>query len=582
MDSSRAPTATARAGRSPIDMDGIYRDIARQKQVMERMRQSGTSAQQPQSQPQTAHPQTLGPGLAPASSQNMFPSSSSTLQAGLPGAGLPGAFAAQTRPAGFPSSYSTAAPSSSSTTTSAHRPLGMPGATGASVNGHTFHAPGTQARGGAGVGMGVGVGGLGYALPQDPLARDLYTRLEKAVARLQAAEDQLRASQEREHALVEESARMEHDVRTLRTALERRDLQLAEMGSIEDFLVASQDRVRTLEDYIRGAPTHEELQEVQGSLAQQTALRETLEERCRDTEAHLGRLERELKEKIASGESLQRKLTAMEQHSTQTATSNESTISGLQRQLTAAMDECNAKQATIAKLTQELNEATARVHELQLRVGGLEMECGTHESRHVDRDTAYVDLQSQAAAHMRNIKALQAQLAEAEEARIAGQHKQQAQSTTIRDLRAAIAGLTEQNQTLLAQNQRLLPSVASGPRRAAGSAPAPAPTAVAPAAPEPARAGEDLDRLQDALQECFDVLQSVVTLAATRARGDDPALNQLLGLNGPVDAPIFARTNDPREQAHTVREMKKELEVIRNRITQQYAQDVGKDACGVQ
>ena len=36
-------------------------------------------------------------------------------------------------------------------------------------------------------------------------------------------------------------------------------------------------------------------------LAQQTGLRETLEERCKETETHLGRLERELNEKVCVG-----------------------------------------------------------------------------------------------------------------------------------------------------------------------------------------------------------------------------------------------------------------------------------------
>lgn len=269
-------------------------------------------------------------------------------------------------------------------------------------------------------------------------------------------------------------------------------------------------------------------------------------------------------------------------------------MSTLQRQLATALDERDAEYASNEKLTQELTEATTRVHELQTRCAGLESECSTHEGRHVQRDAAYVDLQAQTAAHVRNIKALQAQLAEAEDARTAGQRKQQAQAATIRDLRAAITGLTEQNQALLAQNQRLLPATLSGGRAGGVNSLTPAATLVGPlsssnaglrgngAVPESPRAGADLDRLQDALQECFDVMQSVVTLAAARARGDDPALNQLLGLHGPVDAPVFARTSDPQEQIQTVTEMKRELETIRNRITQQYAADVGKDACGVQ
>ena len=48
-------------------------------------------------------------------------------------------------------------------------------------------------------------------------------------------------------------------------------------------------------------------------------------------------------------------------------TCQDATVSGLQRQLTSALDECDAKQTAIEKLTHELNEATAKVHELQLR-----------------------------------------------------------------------------------------------------------------------------------------------------------------------------------------------------------------------
>jgi hypothetical protein len=36
-------------------------------------------------------------------------------------------------------------------------------------------------------------------------------------------------------------------------------------------------------------------------LAQQKALKDTLEHRCRETEGHLGRLERELQEKVIMG-----------------------------------------------------------------------------------------------------------------------------------------------------------------------------------------------------------------------------------------------------------------------------------------
>eukprot|EP00047_Mylnosiga_fluctuans_P010783 m.17918 g.17918 ORF g.17918 m.17918 type:complete len:575 (-) comp3288_c0_seq2:202-1926(-) len=557
------------AARTAVDMDALRKDVSRQRQMIEQLR--GVYNGDPAAPRPAAAPAPLATPAAPPPSGNSY---------------LPGSARTLATP------YAPAMPASATLSGTAMPPSGVPPSLllpkkDPHIPPHLQHAMSQRAAGTAplpgrtagAAPMSMPPGGATPAQPwagapgsvpsRAPLQNPAERRLESARQQIQEVQDQLRASQVREKALVDETAAQARDAQALKIALQKRDLQISKMLEQEDNFVHAQERVQSLEGYIQSLPTKEEYAHIMESLAAMTAERDALQARGEETEAMLQAAAAELQAKTTLLAELEDTVAGLHRTAADSTSAYTNDVQRLQQTIATVTMERDAAADASARLAAELADTKAQLEDLQQRAHAQQRHIAMLETRAVDRDTAFVGLQKQDAAHITNIQALQSQLAEAEEARAAAARRHTTQVATIKELRSAIAGLTEQNQALLAHNQRLRP----------GAPPLPVPAL--PAAP--AGPADGLNELQDALQECLESLQAAVQLAVARARGDDPGLNHLLGLPASGEqGPVFARTNDVREQVATVKDMTKELESIRQRIARQYAADVGRDACAMQ
>lgn len=148
---------------------------------------------------------------------------------------------------------------------------------------------------------------------------------------------------------------------------------------------------------------------------------------------------------------------------------------------------------------------------------------------------------------------------ELQDVKFSAESKLKAQASTITELRTALKALRGANQELLAGNYDL-PQYTS-----------PAASDAQIRAPEPLTQRPEDEAIQDELAECLMRLEGVIKVVVARARGQEPDISGLLGIEKAADH-RFVRTNDREQQLSNLRNMKREIEDVRSWLCNRYAQ----------
>lgn len=148
---------------------------------------------------------------------------------------------------------------------------------------------------------------------------------------------------------------------------------------------------------------------------------------------------------------------------------------------------------------------------------------------------------------------------ELQDIKFSAESKLKAQASTITELRTALKALRSANQELLTGNYDL-PQYTS-----------PTASEAQIRAPEPLSKRPEDEAIQDELAECLMRLEGVIKVVVARARGQEPDISMLLGIEKPADH-RFVRTNDREQQLGNLRNMKREIEDVRSWLCNRYAQ----------
>ncbi|XP_075460062.1 centrosomal protein of 85 kDa isoform X4 [Ascaphus truei] len=256
-------------------------------------------------------------------------------------------------------------------------------------------------------------------------------------------------------------------------------------------------------------------------------------------------------------------------------------VSELERKLGEARAACREREAQLEAEKRRGQELVCTVNSLQVKVEGeeqkrlvLEAEDLRQEMQTLQKEREclrkVVESQQKKMEQMcSQVKGFEEQVSQEEGAGQALKEEVERKEAALRQLRAAVKELAEQNQDLMERNVTLQERL-----RQEGESEQPAGEA-------PARS---LISLHGELTRCLQDLQSLCSLLSQRAQGRDPNLSLLLGIHS---APTSDEQEDPLNPASLerrlteARQLQGDIEELRTIISDRYAQDMG-DNCTTQ
>ena len=402
----------------------------------------------------------------------------------------------------------------------------------------------------------------------------------EANARRKAAEAMAYSLQQSEAARCAEVEAWQREARGLEARIMERDERLAVLEAAASSAEVATSKAEAMERYIRDLPTADEYAAQCEAAAESQRRCDSYREANDLAEVDLKQQKRQIERQQAQLETLNAENDDLRAGLLRAEKSKAQTTHELKTLCNTLTAERDAVREHYTDVTRQLSEMTASCERLQQQLADQSAVHDAASQRNTERDGLVAELQARLAESGGEVKRLERKLSDGEETRASLLRKVKAQATTIRELRTAFSSLTDQNQQLIAQNQRLRAGM--DPGRDIGPL----------ELPQNYLTPTETDKLQDELAESVTELQDVVQLALSRLHGSSPHLAVMLGLDGGSGSgsgsggggggSFLVRTSDFSSQLETVRELRKELRVVRDQIANKYASDVGRDACAVQ
>eukprot|EP00041_Stephanoeca_diplocostata_P026029 m.693849 g.693849 ORF g.693849 m.693849 type:complete len:850 (+) comp22876_c0_seq3:108-2657(+) len=397
------------------------------------------------------------------------------------------------------------------------------------------------------------------------LQEQLREEMDNSARSTRAADEATRMA---EHRGLQVQLQLQEDVRRAQARVDEREQRILELERSVYNVSASRDehkhRVIKLEDYMATLPTNEEYTERTEEVAQARHDNDLLRIRIEEAEAEVTKLTQEL---AARDDAI--------------ATCCQERDDAIAAQTAARVEhDHEVKMLTQQQemLTKELERADAELRDCQDALSTARAEClglqqKVENNAAIIRDDAERTRRTDDTLHelRSDIKRLQVQDREQqttinalEDVNFSNNTKLNAQASTIVELRKALNALREANQDLLAGH--VVTRTISIPAETSGEG-----LGASGVDLNPAKTRAAQDAVQDALADCIMDLQAVLHVISARMRGEDPNISELLGLERPAGQRVFVRTNDPKEQLLTIRDMHREVEALRRHITNTYA-----------
>ncbi|XP_033836385.1 centrosomal protein of 85 kDa isoform X2 [Periophthalmus magnuspinnatus] len=301
----------------------------------------------------------------------------------------------------------------------------------------------------------------------------------------------------------------------------------------------NQQRIETLERYLADLPTLEDYQNQNKQLQEAEQHATELQERVKDMESRVEATNSQLREKDAHLEEQKRRerdllttITDMQQRVRQ----------GLEdgaRLPSMDFEKLSGENSALREEQQRLKKVIEKQHRMMEQLGS-------------------------------QIQSLEEQMSQEESSSQALREDVLAKEQSLLELRTAMKELSAQNQELMEQNLTLQEQLNEPELRNASQA-----SGLHPASTRLTR------RLHAEIASCLSDLRSLCSILTQRARGQDPNLSLLLGLQTPAPAtePDEDWTSPEvlQKKLAEAQQLRRDVEELRNVILDRYAQDMGEN-----
>eukprot|EP00039_Didymoeca_costata_P010591 m.142902 g.142902 ORF g.142902 m.142902 type:complete len:591 (+) comp14890_c0_seq5:186-1958(+) len=385
----------------------------------------------------------------------------------------------------------------------------------------------------------------------------------------------------------EVETQLTREIMSLKTELEEKNFELAQVYRRERTLQESNDnylrKFESMEKYVSQLPTMEEFNEENSGriyLEQECA---GLKQRAVEAEAEVDNLTLALRNSEQEKSELRNACADLQAKHNEELSSGKTTTDEVKKANGILQDNLASKQEIIESLQTEIDMHRHARAEAEEKLENIQLMRDEADAGHKQRDRQLTELRETLQKYQDSINDYRLDIRKQMDIKETMEKKLNAQAGTIRDLRKALESMRSVNQSLLESTYSDGGVFPSKSKR----------TGVQPGGEEDLTLSmssasivanshqmDPLDRVQEEMAECILSLRAVVDVAIARASGRYVDIGKLLGTR--KDDDVYAKVSDPAQRLPFIREMQKDVDDLRDHLSDRFAEDVGFEACEVQ